>query len=126
MGLLDIQLERLRARAGDFQRLNAPGIGSIIELPVIELPAGWNKSACRILFVVPEGYPFAKPDCFWADSDLRLAGGGVPQNAQINNPIPGKGELLLWFSWHVEPWNPNRDDLVTWYVLINRRLSQTV
>lgn len=124
MGPIDIQLERLRTRVGEVVVQEIAGTGLVLRVPTVPLPAGWSKQQTGVAFVAPQGYPFAKPDCFWTDPDLRLANGNVPQNAQLNNPIPGLPDPLLWFSWHVEPWNPNRDDLVTWFTLIKRRLAQ--
>lgn len=123
MGLIDNQLERLRERLGRAHCQEVPA-GWVIQIPTVGLPAGWNKSVTRVFFLLPQGYPFAKPDCFWTDPDLRLANGNIPQNAQLTNPLPGITESLLWFSWHVDPWNPNRDDLVTWVTLIKQRLSK--
>lgn len=124
MGPIDLHLERLRDRVGDVHVQEVAGTGWVIRISAVTLPIGWNKQSTHIILVAPQGYPFAKPDCFWADVDLRLANGNIPQNAQLNNPIPGVPESLLWFSWHVDPWNPNRDDLVTWFTLIRQRLSK--
>jgi hypothetical protein len=124
MGPIDIHLERLRTRVGEVQSQEVPSTGWVIRVPSVALPVGWNKQVIRVSFVAPQGYPFAKPDCFWTDNDLRLANGNMPQNAQLNNPIPGVPDSLLWFSWHVDPWNPNRDDLLTWFALIKQRLSK--
>lgn len=71
-------------------------------------------------------YPFAQPDCFWADEDLRLSSGGVPQNANLANPIPYLGQPMLWFSWHLQSWNAARDDLMTWLTVVRQRLAQPV
>lgn len=124
MGPIDLHIERLRARIGDVHVQEVAGAGWVIRIPAVTLPTGWNKQSTHVSLVAPQGYPFAKPDCFWTDLDLRLANGNMPQNAQINNPIPGVPDAMLWFSWHVDPWNPNRDDLVTWFTLIKQRLSK--
>jgi hypothetical protein len=102
MGPIDLHLERLRTRIGDFQVQEVAAAGWVIKIADTPLPAGWNKQSTHIFIVAPQGYPFAKPDCFWADPDLRLANGNLPQNSQMNNPIPGVPDSLLWFSWHVE------------------------
>lgn len=126
MGPIDIQLGRLRERVSEVVVQEIAGTGWVLRLPTIPLPDGWSKPHTEVAFVVPQGYPFAKPDCFWADLDLRLANGNLPQNAQLNNPIPGLPDPLLWFSWHVEPWNPNRDDLLTWLTVIKRRFAHAL
>jgi len=86
----------------------------------VSLPDGWSKKTTDVKFVVPVGYPFAKLDCFWADSDLRLATGTVPANTGAN-AIPHVAEPHLWFSWHVGTWNPNVDNLLTYLHVIERR-----
>jgi hypothetical protein len=94
----------------------------IISIPNIKLPAGWSKENTQIKFIAPVGYPLARPDCFWADTDLRLANGNMPQNAQPNATPPVLSGYL-WFSWHLSTWNPNNDNLLTYINVIKRRLS---
>lgn len=124
MGPVELHLERLRSRVDSATMREIPGTGWVVRVPEVVLPQGWSKPSTTVVFVAPQGYPFAKPDCFWTDPDLRLANGNLPQNAQMTNPIPGIPDSLLWFSWHVDPWNPNRDDFVTWFALIKQRLAQ--
>src|SRR5438128_878754 len=92
----------------------------LITIPNFNLPSGWSKPASDIKFVAPVGYPFSRPDCFWTDHDLRLANGGVPQNTGPN-PIPHTPTSHLWFSWHVGAWNPNVDNLLTYFYVVQRR-----
>lgn len=76
-----------------------------------------------VRLIVPLGYPMARPDCFWADASLRLAGGGMPQNS-APTPVPETAEPALWFSWHLtQPWDPARDNLLTWLAVIVGRLG---
>lgn len=127
MGPIESHLEQLQARMPDATMTAVPGTGWVIRVPHITLPAGWSKGSTGVVFVAPQGYPFANPDCFWADADLRLANNGIPQNAQVNNTIPGTGETALWFSWHLQqPWSPNRDDLLTWIGVVKQRLARPV
>ena len=90
------------------------------------MPAGWNKPQTAVHLMAPQGYPFAQPDCFWAEQDLRLSSGAFPQNANLTNPIPHLGQPMLWFSWHLQTWNATRDDLMTWLTVIRQRLAQPV
>lgn len=94
----------------------------LITVPNFEIPGGWTKPEVLLRFLVPTGYPFSKPDCFWVDPDLRLqTTGQMPQNTN-HSPIPENGpEALLWFSWHTATWNPNRDSLVTYVNVIRNR-----
>lgn len=95
----------------------------LISIPAVPLRAGWSKESVTVKFIAPVGYPFAPPDCFWTDGDLRIKqSGAVPQSTGAN-PIPHKGGGFLWFSWHVSTWNPNVDNLVTYLRVIKRRLD---
>jgi hypothetical protein len=127
MGPIDLHFERLRERYPDATMTELRGTGWSVCVPNVCLPAGWSKSSTRVLFIAPQGYPFANPDCFWTDADLRLANNGVPQNANPSNPMPGSNEPLFWFSWHlVQPWNPSRDDFLTWMAVMKQRFARAV
>lgn len=124
MGPIDIHVQRLLRRYTNATAREVGSPGTLISLPQVALPAGWNKSQTAIHFFAPPGYPYAQPDCFWADQDLRLQSGIPPQNTG-QNPQPGV-ENALWFSWHVASWNASRDDLLSWIASINHRLAQAV
>jgi hypothetical protein len=122
--ILERQLEELRqvySSGADIKPL--PSGAFLIELKSVVLPSGWNKSNTSIRFVVPVGYPFAAPDCFWADTDLRVAPSTQPQATNFQ-PIPEINAPGLWFSWHVQGWNPNRNNLVTYAKVIEQRLKE--
>jgi hypothetical protein len=96
---------------------------AVVTVPNVELPTGWNKPRTTVYFIVPNGYPMAKPDCFWADADLRLASGAMPANTG-GNAGEGVPPGSLWFSWHANTWNPNKDALVTYMGMILGRLKE--
>lgn len=80
----------------------------------------WAKSSTAVAFVVPAAFPVQRPDCFWADADLRFAGGRCPTNTGANNPCPYFG-AMLWFSYHPQAWDV-RDTVETYFHLIQGRL----
>ncbi len=94
-----------------------------VQIPNIELPDGWSKRHVSARFVVPVGYPMAPPDCFWVDGDLRLLGGVQPKASGFT-PMPHCSEALLWFSWHVNGWNPTSGTLKTYARVIEERLRR--
>ena len=119
------QVAELTARYPGVQSTRLPSGTTLIAVPGVRLPCGWTKERTTIRFLVPAAYPYAALDCFWADDDLRLSGDRIPDNANINNPIPEVGAGGLWFSWHLaQPWNPNRDTLCSWMNSVNDRLRQ--
>ncbi|WP_376717458.1 E2/UBC family protein [Bradyrhizobium sp. 62B] len=96
----------------------------LVEIPEFDLPAGWNIARGTVIFMLPPGYPSAQPDCFWLEpGPVRLADGSVPNAANDANPVPGAGPRGTWFSWHLQSWNPNRDDILTYFNVIAQRLS---
>jgi hypothetical protein len=128
MGPVDIHIQRLMDRVPQATATQLTGASWVVRVPGVKLPPGWSKPETAVHLVVPEGYPYSRPDCFWADEDLRLATNALPQNSALSNPIPGLQvpSPLLWFSWHLENWNASRDDLITWLKVINRRFVSAV
>lgn len=125
MGPLDAQLDQLRERFGEVVTKALPSGAILVTVVNVSLPPGWNKPSTSIRFLVPPGYPFAALDCFWADNDLLLDGGRMPQNASAGNAVAGDGGVGLWFSWHLlQPWNPNRDTLSSWMNVVIDRLGR--
>lgn len=122
MSPLDRELLELQERYPQAV-MTAIGGQMLITIPNVRLPGGWNVAASTLWFAVPAGYPYANPDCFYVESGVRLANGGIPQNAQ-HQDVPGVGQLL-WFSYHVgRPWKPGRDRLITWAATIIGRLQE--
>jgi len=118
--------EQFAALQGDFPAATYAKVadGSFaVTIPNFTLPPGWSAAAITLRFIAPVGYPVSKPDCFWCDNDLRLAGGGVPQNTGAN-PFPNGPAPLLWFSWHVSIWSPNADTLRTYVHVIKKRFIE--
>ncbi len=122
MNPLQDQLTLLKAVYGEDAVTTSPSDNgaTLITINNIPLPNGWNKQTTSVSFVAPVGYPFAAPDCFWAQGDLRLNDNALPQAAQ-NKPIPGTNENGLWFSWHIKGWNPSQNNLVTYAKVIEQR-----
>lgn len=96
---------------------------TLIKLYDFVLPDGWTPATTNVYFLVPVGYPVARPDTFWTDPGLKLASGGPPVSTGQNQP-PGIPPNLLWFSWHPAAWNPNRDSLVNYVSMIRRRFEE--
>ena len=123
--MLEAQLADLKARYPGAEATRLPSGTTLVTVPDVPLPSGWSKAKTAIRFLVPAAYPYAALDCFWADTDLRLAGERMPMNTGAGNPIPEVGQPALWFSWHLaHPWNPNRDTLSSWMNAINDRLRR--
>jgi hypothetical protein len=109
-----------RSKGATLERL-ASG-AALVTIPNFILPKGWNRVETTIRFLALANYPFANPDCFWADENLRLASGGEPENSASNAVPETRLGNLRWFSWHVQNnWNPSRDTLLSWIACIAGR-----
>lgn len=119
------QFEKLQERYPLATMQELPSGAAMVTLPDIALPPGWSASVTTVRFIVPAGYPGPTPDCFWANADLMLSGGGAPKASQSPYAIPETGLHGRWFSWHVtesqKNWNPNRDDLMIYSQIIMDR-----
>lgn len=123
--IFDRQFRDLGDRFGGAEARPLPSGTLLVSAPAVSLPQGWSANNSNVHFLVPAAYPHATLDCFWADNRLRLAGGGMPQNAAADNIIPEAGIAGLWFSWHLTtPWDPNSDTLSTWMNVVLDRLRR--
>ncbi len=100
-----------------------PSGATAVIVPGVRLPGGWNRQDVDVKFVAPVGYPVARPDCFWVNPDLRLQNGNLPQAAQMQ-VLPETQEQHLWFSWHLQSWNPNADSLLSYFHMVMNRLGR--
>ncbi|HEX8124726.1 MAG TPA: E2/UBC family protein [Allosphingosinicella sp.] len=118
---LEIQFDALKARYPGAVLQDGAG-AVVVSVPHVRLPKGWNKKETSVHFLIPVAFPHANPDCFNTEADLRLANGALPQNS-TEQPMPLIGSTL-WFSWHLQGgWKPNRDNLLTWMAVIERRFE---
>ena len=109
-------------RLGWIVTRHAEGSFSIVIIENYSLPSGWSKPQTRLLLKLPASFPHGKPDMFWTDTDLTLAGGQVPHKADLIEQICGQE----WrrFSWHPQDWTPGRDDIHTFLAFVARRFAQ--
>lgn len=101
---------------------NPDGTATVI-VPGFKLEAGWSRSEATVYFLVPVGYPVARPDTFWTDQ-LRLANGSPPASTGDNHTHQTGRTGLTWFSYHPSVWNANRDNLLTYLAIIGNRLKE--
>lgn len=101
------------------------GVFNLI-VPSYPLPRTLNRAMSMLLVEVPSSYPNGKPDMFWLDEEVRLNAGSIPKSAEETKDILGDGKIWRRFSWHLEKWDPARDNLVMYLEFIDRRLIQSV
>jgi hypothetical protein len=125
MPLVEEQFEQLKTTFPQASLAPLPSGAFLVTIPDFQLPdSGWSTPTTTIRFLVPVGYPQAKPDTFWASSGLRLISGALPHASGDPNAIPETAYSGLWFSWHTASWNPNRDTLQTYVKVILDRFRQ--
>jgi hypothetical protein len=117
------QLLALQQRHPGTSATPLPSGATLIRIPNFRICDGWNRNAVEIRFLAPHGYPYAQPDCFWADEGLRLNSGLMPQNSNIS-PVPETSENGCWFSWHLASWTPGADTLMTFVAAIVDRFRR--
>lgn len=125
MGIVEDHFALLKARQrfGGATLTDVPNGTYVVKIPDFRLPEGWSANTTTVYFIVPVGYPVAKPDTFWTDGSLRLRGGGVPMSTGGQH-LPGLPPDLQWFSWHPSSWNPNRDNLLSYVAMIANRFRE--
>jgi hypothetical protein len=123
LGFLEDQLIELALLHPDASTLALPDGTTLITVPNIALPDGWNQTTTRVHFLLPIGYPMSRPDCFWADANLRLSSGMQPSASTVQT-LPVSGEQALWFSWHLGLWNPMLDSIITYLRVVRERFEK--
>lgn len=118
--MIEFQIEEFKQFLPEATITKLPSGAYLVIAPAVSLPSGWSKTETSIRFFLPVGYPAAKPDCFWADEDLTLVGGGQPTNSQIQH-VAEIGGTFRWFSWHAANWNASRDSIRTYYHTVYQR-----
>ena len=123
--VLERHIARFQKRYSAAEITQLPSGAALITVPDSTIPPGWNINVATIRFIAPVGYPSAQPDCFWVQPEMRLDDGTVPKNAGPGQ-IPETTETWFWFSWHLESgqWNPNRDDLLTYFSVLMSRFKK--
>lgn len=101
----------------------------LIFVPGVVLPNGWDKTICTVLFLAPPGFPAARPDHFFTDIEIRRSDKRWPMNTNIGNGA-WLGQLgwpqwsaSMWWSWHLQAWDPNHSSLFTYMKVIQQRLN---
>src|SRR5690348_18078468 len=81
----ELQFEILRQQYPG-SRLERLSDGTLlVSVPEVRLPSGWNQDSTTILFLVPVGYPAARPDCFRSEE----------HTSELQSPVHLVCRLLL-------------------------------
>lgn len=96
----------------------------------LALPAIWNRNAIDVLVLIPAGYPATPADNFYVPDGLRSTDGRPPNSYSEGQQTPLGGGWAQ-FSFHAKSWEPGEtaesgDNLVTYLVMVERRLGEGV
>ena len=83
----------------------------------------WEIDKTDVLIITYPAYPNPKIDMFWVEPHLKLKNGKIPKAASVIEKKLGRS----WqrFSWHLQSWNPGKDNLITFLNDVNERLSKS-
>lgn len=99
----------------------------LIVVPGVVLPKGYVQTICTVLFIAPPGFPAACPDHFFTDIEIRLEDKSIPKATVIEgnfrHPSFPQWWESMWWSWHLQMWDPNRSGLFTYMKVIQQRLN---
>lgn len=100
-----------------------------VMIPDFPLPDGYNRKTIKLLFLIPNTYPYTAPDCFYVEIGLKLSNGNIPSNYNEEQKVPVGGSWG-YFSWHPEIWQPadeipKGDNFLTFIKSVNLRLRET-
>lgn len=97
---------------------------NFINVVLMDFPTGpaFSHQTTTVLLRVPRSYPDAGLDMFWTDISLTLAGGAIPQNADLRERYIERD----WrrFSWHHNGWNAALNNLHTYVEFVRRRFRE--
>lgn len=82
----------------------------------------WNRDKIDLLVITHPTYPNAQMDMFWVNPPISLKSGKPIQAADTFEDKLGINWLR--FSWHVQSWNPGKDNLITYLDVVNDRLRR--
>jgi hypothetical protein len=118
---LEPEVAKIRAEFGACDVRPQPDGSVVLAIGPVALDSGWSRAESRILLVVPPGYPEQRPQGFFADGGLTLAGGA---HAKCSGQIIVAGEAVTTFCWNPQLWDPSKDDLWKYAKLMAERFDE--
>jgi hypothetical protein len=116
------QVERAREDFTDLEVLPQPDGFIRVLVPQLPIAGGWDRSAVRVLMLLPPGFPTAKPNGFEADPSLRLADGTAPSQGYGVQQIGA--ESWGHYCWQPQAWTADRETLWRYIKFIQRRFAE--
>lgn len=65
-------VERLRTRWPQAHLVKHSSGHTLVTVPSVLLPSGYDQTICTVLFIAPPGFPSTVPEHFWTDIDIDL------------------------------------------------------
>src|SRR4051812_13738599 len=121
MDVVATQLAELQARYPDAHTEQTSDGQRVAVVPDVPVSDGWSLPTVTLRVLVPDGYPHVHLDCFYTETDLRLASGAEPANSSIQDIFGGQ---YRWFSWHAAAENAGNGSLDKYVRFCERRLKE--
>jgi hypothetical protein len=118
---IETEVEKIRAEFGACDVRPQPDGSVVLVIGPVALDSGWGRAESRIFLVVPPGYPEQRPQGFFADGGLTLAGGA---QAKCSGQTVIAGEAVTTFCWNPQLWDPAKDDLWKYAKLMAERFDE--
>jgi hypothetical protein len=86
-------------------------------------PKAYSVEKADVLIRIPAGYPNSQLDMFWTSPKVSLAGGGIPNRANVDQNFGGKSWQRWSRHWQA-PWRPGVDGVDTFIGSIHNELQR--
>jgi hypothetical protein len=118
---LEPEVKKIRTEFGSCDVRSQPDGSVVLVIGPVALNSGWGRPESRIFIVVPPGYPEQRPQGFFADGGLTLAGGAQAKGSGQTHVV---GEPATSFCWNPQLWDPSKDDLWKYAKLMAERFDE--
>lgn len=93
----------------------------LVTIRDVPVPSGWNRQTTRLRFVVPPGYPQARPSGFSVDDGFALATGAPGSGGGEANFADGKWRS---YCWQPKAWEMSRETLLRYAKFAEARFHE--
>ncbi len=102
--VIEQQIQQLRGKWPQAQIEVSERYGwHLITIPNFKLPEGYNRTHCTLMFELPVGYPYAKPERFFTDKGIRF-------DPAIKDRPVWRPDDDGFAPWHYHPYYTNESN----------------
>ncbi len=122
MKLLEVDELYLKSKGYDYE---VEAQSNVLHLIIrgFPFPSAYSVEEADVLIRIPAGYPKSKLDMFWTSPKITLAGGGLPNRANVDQNFGGR-QWQRWSRHWQAPWRIGVDGLDTFIASIHNELRK--